>query len=267
MESHSSQNKSTLHSEHLTNGERPIIASVEGYGDFPEGEISEDSNYFLIHKEAEEGNADYAEYLGDADLSDEQKSVLIDEKRKQGFFVDDSGDYIISPINAKGKVSLGYLFCTGVIGAGREKETKENIAFISHQMPDVFLPGAFEHDRFVADFSARITELKQKAVPGSIDVVILGGEYYENDKEYEKDYVDAINLLRNEVKKVLEFDPVVITGPKYHKDGGKRKDEGAFFDTANRRLYLSRPETGDATSESFMPDDIISQRKKWRNKE
>jgi len=76
-------------------------------------------------------------------------------------------------------------------------------------------------------------------------------------------------MLQDKIMNAIGFDPVVITGPKVIPQNEKdaRVDEAVFFDTANRRLYITRPTTGDSTSESFMPDDIASQTKKWKDKE
>jgi len=245
----------TLHSEHLTNGERPIIASVEGYGKLTVKEVLDGSNRFRIFTERDKENTDYVEYCGDVAF-----------QKEHGFLTDEGGDYVISPVNAKNKVSTGYIMCTGVVGVGKDKERDENISFLSHQYPEIFLPGKPGHEQFVADIVARIAELKERSVPGSVDSVIFGGFYYKKVKAYEGEYADSIKLLQKEVRNVLGFDPVVITGPKI-SELDEMTDEAVFFDTANRRLYISRPETGDATTESYMPDDIASQTKKWRNKE
>ena len=69
MESNSSQNKNetnTLRSEHLTNGELPIVACVEGYHDLPIGDIDSDTIENLILEKKYDENAEYAEYRGNA---------------------------------------------------------------------------------------------------------------------------------------------------------------------------------------------------------
>jgi hypothetical protein len=246
----------TLHSEHLTNGERPIIASVEGYGKLTVKEISDGSNRFQIFTARDDENVDYAEYAGDTNAQE-----------KRGFLTGARGNYVISPLNNKGKVSTGYVMCTGVVAVGKDKRTNENISFLSHQFPDIFLPGKSHHGQFVSSLEARLEELKQRSVLGSVDAVIFGGKFYKVGDPFEGEYADSIKLLQNEIRNVLGFDPVVITGPKRYKNDFEQAGEAVFFDTANRRLYITRPETGDATTESYMPDDIASQTKKWRNKE
>ncbi|MFA5830569.1 MAG: hypothetical protein WC878_01940 [Candidatus Paceibacterota bacterium] len=246
----------TLRSEHLTNGERPIIASVEGYQKMTVKEIADGSNRFRIFTERDEENTDYAEYGGNTKSQEER-----------GFLTGAGGNYVFSPVNAKGKVSTGYIMCTGVAVVGKDKEKDENISFLSHQFPVFFLPGKSHHKQFVGGLETRLEELKQRSVPGSIDAVIFGGKFYEAGSPYENEYTDSIQLLQDEIRNALGFDPVVITGPKRYKNDWEQGDEVVFFDTANRRLYISRPETGDATTESYRPDDVAAQTKRWRNKE
>jgi len=117
----------TLHSEHLTNGEKPIIASVEGYANMSVKEIADGSNRFRIFTERDENNIDYVEYGGNTIF-----------QKEHGFLTDEIGEYSISPVDNKGKVSTGYIMCTGVIGVGKDKERNENISFLSHQCPQFF---------------------------------------------------------------------------------------------------------------------------------
>jgi hypothetical protein len=39
-----------------------------------------------------------------------------------------------------------------------------------------------------------------------------------------------------------------------------------YYDNKERRLYIVRPDVGNATTESFLPSDIEEQRKKWKGK-
>jgi hypothetical protein len=226
-----------LHGEHLTNGERPIVACVEGYDD---------------------------EALAQSDVANKR---LISEakKNKKVEIVDDNGAYSISSLNGKDKVSTGYVMCTGVVGVGKDKWTDENISFLSHQFPLLFLPGETSHKKFVSDLRARLAELKEGCVPGSIDVVIIGGEYNKGFARSENRYTDSVDLLKNEVSNALGFPPVVITGPKLSSDSATGNTEDVLFETANRRLYISRPKTGNSSSESYLPGDTKKQTDKWKN--
>jgi hypothetical protein len=127
------------------------------------------------------------------------------------------------------------------------------------------LPGGSLHKKFVADFCARLTDLKERCIPGSVDVVIFGGEYNRGFSRSENRYTDSVNLLKGEVSNIFGFDPVIITGPKLPSLSSTSDTEDIFLETANRRLYISRPTTGDSSSESYMPDDIEAQANKWKN--
>jgi len=105
MESLTPNNEiNTLRSEHLTNGERPIVASVEGYGDEMAIQFAA-ANKHLI-----------------SEIKNNKEAKIVDYK----------DTYSISPLNNKNKVSTGYVMCSGVAGVGRDKWTDENIPFLSH---------------------------------------------------------------------------------------------------------------------------------------
>ncbi|MCK9351615.1 MAG: hypothetical protein WCT49_01225 [Candidatus Paceibacterota bacterium] len=234
MEPEPQKEISTIHSEHLTNGERPIMACVEGYDD-----------------ETSMRSADIKQMISEAEKSWEVKNV------------DYKDSFSISPLSTDNKVSEGYIMCTGVAGVGKDKWTDENISFLSHQFPGLVLPGEALHKKFISDLHTRLEDLKEGCVPGSVDIVIVGGEYNSGFARYENRYVDSIDLLKNEVSNVFGFDPVVITGPKLPTDSLSHNTELVLLDTKERRLYISRPKTGNASSESFMPGDIETQREKW----
>ncbi|MFA5830744.1 MAG: hypothetical protein WC878_02835 [Candidatus Paceibacterota bacterium] len=227
-----------LRGEHLANGERPIIACVEGYDDEMTAQFAA-ANKDLISKV---------------------------RKNKDAKVVDFKESYSVSPLNNENKFSLGYVMCTGVVGVGKDKWTDENISFLSHQFPAIFLPGEMWHEKFVADLRARLEELKESCISGSVDVVIVGGEYNKRIPRSESRYVDSVNLLKNEVVNMFGFEPVVITGPKLPSDSVTNDTEDVLFDTANRRLYISRPKTGNSSAESYLPGDIEAQSDKWKNK-
>jgi len=227
----------TLHGEHLTNGGRPIVACMEGYDN--------------------EATAEFA--------AENKRLISEAKKNKKIEIVDDSGAYSISSLNGKDKISAGYVMCTGVVGVGKDKWTDENISFLSHQFPAIFLPGEIWHEKFVAELRARLAELKESCVSGSIDVVIIGGDYNKGFARSENRYTGSVDLLKNEVSNTLGFLPVVITGPKLPSDSVTGNTEDIFFETANRRLYISRPKTGNSSSESYLPGDTETQIGKWKD--
>ena len=168
--------------------------------------------------------------------------------------------YVISPISSSDKFSRGYGDCTGLVAAGRDKKNTENVSFLSHQDPKYFLSSEVNQNNFVSDLEQRLSELKQRCNEGTIDAVIVGGSYREEYPEFQKNYPDSIALLSKEVEKILGFEPMVMTGPKTQKKGGM---ESVFYQNKERRLYISRPEVGNASTESFVSSAVKDQEKKW----
>jgi len=60
------------------------------------------------------------------------------------------------------------------------------------------------------------------------------------------------------VSKFFDFEPVVIVGPKTTD-----RSDAILYVNNERRLYITRPKTGNATTESFLPQDILIQEGKW----
>lgn len=181
------------------------------------------------------------------------------ELRAKGYKNQADYTYVISVIDNKDKFSNGFKNCTGLLVAGRDKKTNENISFLSHQDPQYFLLSDKEKQEFITDLKQRITEMKEKCADGTIDARIVGGNYYSNGN-FEENYLKSIELLSSETSKILGFEPIVSTGPKTHERGGQ---DDVFYDNENRRLYILRPEVGNATTEPFEPKNIENQKKKW----
>ncbi len=183
-----------------------------------------------------------------------------DDLAKQQFKNAGNYSYVISAIDGSNKFSKSFLNCTGLIVTGKDKETGENISFLSHQDPYYFLdPGNEEKQkRFLNDLKERLKELKEMSVEGTIDAVIVGGNYIANDERHKKNYLDSIKLLSKEVSEVLDFEPAAITGPKLNASR-----DNVFYDNENRRLYIMRPDVGQEATKGFAPNKIKEQEKKW----
>jgi hypothetical protein len=166
--------------------------------------------------------------------------------------------YVISPIDNLDKLSKSFFNCTGVVVAGYDKTTGENISFLSHEDPDYFLNRESNWNGFVSDLRERLAELKEKCAEGTIDAAIVGGNYFHGTIRRDADYLESIRLLATETEKVLGFEPIVITGPKV-----ARGSEDVFYENKTRRLYISRPEIGNGSSESFKPSELGDQERKW----
>lgn len=174
------------------------------------------------------------------------------------FKQDGARSYVISPVDDLDKFSESFYNCTGMIAAGKDKETRENISFLSHQDPIHILVNKENEKRFKNDLNQTLVEIKKRSVEGTIDAVIFGGEYKKGRAKLQNDYLKSVKLLTTEVKKILGFEPLVITGPKT----AEGRDD-VYYDNAHRRLYIVRPEVGDATTESYAPRDIEKQKDKW----
>ncbi|MFA6565670.1 MAG: hypothetical protein WCT48_02915 [Candidatus Paceibacterota bacterium] len=243
---HSTEYKNALKSEHLNKGIKPIIACVDTYdnmedlGEFEELLFSDDT------REVESVNF-YAnpEKLAEKDF------------KNAGYQT-----YVISAIDNTDKFSKTFGDCTGTVVTGQDKETKEDISFVSHEEPNFFTK---EHpEKFSEDFRLRLQEIKKRCIPGTIDAVIMGGNYYvdvvgeEFDNNHRDNYRNSIDILSKEISDVLGFEPPIITGPKL--SGG---EDHILYRNGQRRLHVLRPQTGKASSESYLPKDFAEQEKKW----
>lgn len=182
------------------------------------------------------------------------------ELRKNKLLNAGEGTYVISPIDNFNKFSKDFVTCTGLIVAGIDKKTGEDISFLSHQDPHALFIH-LKKDSFVGHLNQRLLEMKKRCKPGSIASVIIGGRYY-GETHPEIDYVlesypDVVKLIGSEVEQILGIEPIVANGPKI-THGSDR----AYYDNKNRRLYLVRPRVNPDTG-SFPAFEVDSQKNKW----
>lgn len=141
--------------------------------------------------------------------------------------------YVISEVSESSKKSLGYINCTGIVATGVDRITKNNISFISHQEPsrirDLF------KEEFKQDLSSRLLELQEKSIPGSLDVVIAGGNAIQEKEETKENYEQMILSVAGIVKENIGINPVITSGPK-----NKIGQDSVIYDTEKRNLYVSR---------------------------
>jgi hypothetical protein len=235
----------TLRSEHLNEGVRPIMACIGT------------REQFLGHPGAEKAAFSYTELTPDGTTNVDFGANPTDLKEK-AFKNAGWHSYVISTIDDSNKLSKGFYNCTGVVVTGIDKMTGENISFVSHQYPGVFLDENGGKNVFVNDLKSRIQELKSRVVDGTIDAVVIGGNYLFHNEEDKERYRKSIQLLAKEFSDVLGFEPVAMTGPK--TDFGK---DDIFYDNKNRRLYIMRPDVGRGATKSYMPNQLAEQEKKW----
>ncbi len=246
----------TLHSEHLNEGVKPIMVAVGTHD-----ELGKTDAVKRIVRDGE--NVDYWATGKELD--------------KRAIRNGGDGTYVISNLDNKDKFTKGLRNCTGLIASGIDKETGENISFITHQFPNKFLHS--KRDEFERDLGGKLSELKVRCKDGTLDVVILGGNYLSTEDRtfgflgkkdpegfYQKTYIESIKALAGKVESELGFEPVVAVGPKMTggTSWGKPIEENIFYDTKERRVYLERQKEQSGIPRSYRSQDIDEESKNWQ---
>ncbi len=238
----------TPNREHLKEDVSPIMVCVGTEEDYKD-QLKEIDRHFedFVH------GVHNVDYFTHAEILD-----------RKGFANTGNRTYVISPLDKFDKFSEGFFNCTGLIVVGRSQRDGENISFLSHQDPTKFL-----HDKrpeFVSHLEKILSNLKVQVEEGTTDAIIIGGRYLPltdrsvGDSYEIKDYVGSVDLLSEEVKKILGFDPVVVNGPKMPSPmGGQDK---VYFDNRNRRAYLIRPRI-NSDFKDFTQPELDKKRKTW----
>lgn len=236
--------KEAIKSEHLKKGIRPILACVGAHYNPEENLIN------VITKSKETSSTDWV----DVDYYENP------EKLKELKFKNDGNfSYVISPIDDNDKFSSTYRNCTGVIVTGKDKETGEDISFMSHQDPSYFI-GSDKKDNFSEDLVQRLNEIRERCDDGTIDAVVIGGNYIKENEVFQENYVKSIGLLSEKIYQILGFVPAVVVGPK--EAGG---EDDVYYDNRERKVYIERPEVGIDSTTGFSPTELDKIKKKWPN--
>ncbi len=240
----------SLHSEHLKEGVSPIIACVGTNNDFRDnpGELSK--AFWTEIDPAQIEDVPFFIHLSSPKI----------EGQKRG---ENRESYVISALNEMDKRSRTLRNCTAVAVAGQDKKTGENISFISHESPKYMLSSKKDLEMFFNDLKIKLEELKEKSVEGTIDAAIAGGTFYSGDKRSQKEYMESVRLLSDEISKILGFPPVVIVGPKVVEISNVPVQDEIFYSNKFRRLYVVRPEKEDVAQRSFLAKDIKEEARKW----
>ncbi len=236
--------KNPLLSEHLHEGIRPIMACMTTWDDFRTNKETweEFRNYF---ERSEMLNVDYE---GDPGYLKQEHFKNAGVKT-----------YTISPIDSFGKFSESFKNCTGLIVAGVDRVTGEEISFLTHQDPTYFLQP--EHTSvFLKDLETHLLTMHERCQEGTVDAVIVGGNWLEGKEEFQRNYSESLDLISSEVKKTLGFEPVVLTKPK-NTPGA----DDVYYDTLNRRLFLLRGNSSGFTP-SFLASEAKRKEKEWDRK-
>ncbi|MCX6739132.1 MAG: hypothetical protein NT098_03730 [Candidatus Parcubacteria bacterium] len=240
--------KDSLICEHLNVGILPIMACLSERG-AADMNVSAFEGSFIFHNKRLAWNVNYFGL-----------PVLL---TKEGLRNDGIQSYVISPVDEQNKFSKTFLNCTCVVVAGQDTETGENISFMSHEDPKYFQKHGWEN--FTRDFRKSLYEVKNRCVPGTIDAVIGGGNFFthiwkeEIEKQFRDDYRKVVYALAWKISAILGFAPVIITGPKTIKG-----EEHIFYENEHRRLYIFRKKVGDVSSESYTPKMYFKQERKWK---
>ncbi len=188
------------------------------------------------------------------------------ELQKSGFKNDVRESYVISPVDHFSKYSKKFYDCTGLVVAGKEKASGENISFMSHQNPNYFLRK--KDEKFSSDLIKQIQLIKSNCESGTIDAVAVGGKYvklkgffepYTTPDTYIKEYMKSIRFLQDIVKRELGFELLIITGPKTMPGA-----DCIFYDNTHRKLYLMRESEDFDAVQSFSSSEIEERRKNWK---
>ena len=255
----------TLKGEHLKEGISPIMGGI--YND--KELMDEDNNFFNEFKK----NATFVNFKSNPD-----------EASRNRFLNSGKETYVISAIDKTNKYSKDFYSCTSVYGVGIDKDTGENISFVTHQDPDKFLKNTNIQNDFKDDLCKTIDELTSRSIPGSVDVVLLGGNknisYADPINSIDMDkmtpqqaynfieqqdsgpmdkYRRSIKYMGKIISDKLNFIPVVITGPNSNvkeNDFTHSNELVLYFDTQNRRVFQVRPRNDSKNNESFSSSDV-----------
>jgi hypothetical protein len=151
-------------------------------------------------------------------------------------FVPSDGSEVISSAN---KISEGYIFCTGIVGVGVDKETQENVSFLTHQDSQNVTVDPITRDEFEADLQKLLRTFKSQVVPGTADIMIYGGmwEAGQKDGAWKVAYRDVVYKLNGLIKEEMGIDPHIPVGPNM-----ERMDQiNVLIDTKHRRFLMQRP--------------------------
>lgn len=209
--------------KYLKEGIPHIIVCVETYKEKDIYKIKE-----LEHIKKLKENSQYIKYRGSFEYN--KKNNIISNKE---------GEYSISEINESDKYTDKSLNCTIFVVAGLDKETGENISFLTHQESGENI----SNKEFLESFSEQLKIFVEMCEPKTIDALIFGGN--KNDGSF-NEYKDAINTISNISKSMLGFNPEVATGPKL----GPYETQG-YFNTQKRQLYILMPEQEKNVYDSY----------------
>lgn len=170
--------------------------------------------------------------------------------------------YVISPLDSSNKLSKEFYSCTGLVVAGITP-TGEKISFLTHQQAKSIL--IYQKKEFNQHLKERLTEIKEKCLPGTIDAIIIGGDYSREgefvDPGFQERYLESIKSVGQEVLDIIGFEPTVANGSKILD---VMKNDDVYYDNKNRRLYFVRPEVNEDFRD-FKPSEADQHKNNWQD--
>lgn len=85
--------------------------------------------------------------------------------------------YVISTIDELNKFEKEIYMCTVLIVVGKDKNSSQNVSFVSHQYPGEFLND--KKKDFIYHLQQRLLEFKEKCEKETMEAVIVGGKDYK----------------------------------------------------------------------------------------
>ena len=230
--------------EHLRDDIRPIMACTGDkalFKDHP-GRAEAFSHTALdaiFHQERHRRDEDYEPLAVDSNIFEVDWFGWEEKWNKEQVKHGGDESYVISPVDTRDKLTKEGKECIGLFVVGKEKNSGENISFMSHQNTTFLLhfngPGK---QKFIADLRDTLNELKDRAEPGTIDAVIFTGkdlpERTSHGRTYHIEYEDLCTLISDTVQSVLGFRPHALD-PKTDEI-----EDHVLGDTKERRIYLMR---------------------------
>lgn len=236
----------TLRWDHLTDKKDTILTCVHG---------DSNTDFWLKENESKMGD-DIFYYKPGVHNRASSRDVWIFKTVLEEY------DYcsIISQINTRNKFSKWYYDCTGIVAIGKDKETGENISFLTHQHP-MYLLGELPKEKFKQAVNATLEILRERSVQWSIDIVILWGIGYltwSEDRNFaEKSfwkYTKIIEWLSDIIFSIMGFYPVAVCSPWIFRSNDGSKD--IFIDTQKRQIHFLKPTRKNDCNVSYVANKV-----------
>ena len=188
-----------------------------------------------------------------------------DALEKEGFKHSGPGSYLISPIKEGNWSSERYFNCTGVWVIGTDAKTGKEISFLTHQDPAYFIDGGPDKtEKFSQELSASLKELEARSKKGTIEVLILGGNYNINAEGKKGDYQhrhykESIKKLEKIVQNTLGFNPKVLAGP----NNNVGSEMIVTVETQKRKVWIERNKQPAEFDASFQASEFDKKEREW----